>query len=69
MLEDETGLANVVIRPSIYDRYRTALRTEPFLLIHGRLQCQDGTINVIASLVTTFPVPPTFHAPDTHRFR
>ncbi len=69
VLEDETGLANVVIRPSIYNRYRTALRTEPFLLIHGRLQCQDGTINVIASLVATFPVPPTFHAPDTHSFR
>jgi len=51
LLEDEAGMSNVIVRPDIYDRYRAAVRGEPFLLVHGTLAKDDGTVNVIAEKV------------------
>jgi error-prone DNA polymerase len=47
-IEDETGLANVIIRPQIFTQYRRAMANS-FLVIEGRLQYESGIINVIAS--------------------
>jgi error-prone DNA polymerase len=48
LLEDEAGMVNVIVRPDVYDRYRTAIRGEPLLWMRGRLAKDDGTVNVLA---------------------
>jgi error-prone DNA polymerase len=48
LLEDEAGMVNVIVRPDVYQRYRTAVRGEPFLWIAGKLAKDDGTVNVLA---------------------
>jgi error-prone DNA polymerase len=50
-LEDETGIANVIVTPPLFARYRTALVTEPFLLVEGIAQRQDGVVSVRAARV------------------
>jgi error-prone DNA polymerase len=47
-LEDETGLANVIVRPALFARHRLLLVDESFLLVVGTLQHQDGVISVRA---------------------
>jgi error-prone DNA polymerase len=48
LLEDEAGMVNVIVRPDVYLRYRTAVRGEPFLWIAGKLAKDDGAVNLIA---------------------
>ncbi len=50
-LEDETGVANVIITPQLFDKYRLVLVDHPFLLITGRLQNQDNVFSVKAKSV------------------
>src|SRR5262249_50542482 len=50
-LEDETGIANIIVEPATFDRNRTALTMEPFLLIDGILQNQDRVVSVKAGRV------------------
>ncbi len=47
-LEDETGIANVIIRPDLFDRDRLTILEQPFLLVDGILQNQDGVTSVKA---------------------
>jgi error-prone DNA polymerase len=50
-LEDETGVANVIITPQLFDKHRLVLVDHPFLLIEGTLQHQDNVISVKAKNV------------------
>jgi error-prone DNA polymerase len=50
-LEDETGIANIIVRPDLFARERVAIVSEPFLLIDGILQSQDGVTSVRAEQV------------------
>jgi error-prone DNA polymerase len=50
-LEDETGIANIIVRPQLFERYRLELVNYPFLLIEGALQHQDNVISVKARRV------------------
>jgi error-prone DNA polymerase len=52
LLEDETGVVNVVIRPDLYEARRSTIRGEPYLCIEGSVQLQSGTLNIIAHKVT-----------------
>ena len=47
-LEDETGIANVIIQPDLYATQRMSIVEELFLLIEGVLQIQDGVTSVKA---------------------
>jgi error-prone DNA polymerase len=47
-LEDETGIANIIVRPDLFDSERFKILDEPFLLIDGILQNQDGVTSVKA---------------------
>jgi len=47
-LEDETGISNVIIRPDLFDRDRMTVIRQPFLLVEGVLQHQDGVLSVKA---------------------
>jgi error-prone DNA polymerase len=46
-LEDETGQANLIIRPHIWDRYHVAARTAALMIAHGRLQREGQVIHVL----------------------
>ena len=48
-MEDETGIANVIVTPDLYDRDRLVVTRSKFLLVEGILQNQDGVIHVKAS--------------------
>jgi error-prone DNA polymerase len=54
-LEDETGVSNIIVTPSLFDRYRRELVNYPFLLIEGSLQNQDNVISVKASRIEPLP--------------
>jgi error-prone DNA polymerase len=47
-LEDETGVANAVVRPQLFERCRLTITQEPALIIAGRLQLHDGVIHIKA---------------------
>jgi error-prone DNA polymerase len=47
-MEDETGIANIIVTPDIFDRNRLVLVDQPLLLIDGPLQNQDNVIHVRA---------------------
>jgi error-prone DNA polymerase len=46
-LEDEEGLMNLIVRPDVYERYRTALRNAPLLWVEGRLQREGQVLSVL----------------------
>jgi error-prone DNA polymerase len=48
-MEDETGIANVIVTPDLYDRDRLVVTRSKFLLVEGRLQNQDKVIHVKAT--------------------
>jgi len=50
-LEDETGVANIIVRPDLFARDRLTIIEEPFLLVDGVLQNQDGVTSVRAEQV------------------
>jgi error-prone DNA polymerase len=66
-LEDETGVANAIVTPALFDRRKATLVREPFLLVEGRLQNQDGVVSVKADDVR--PLPVTIPAAASHDFR
>jgi error-prone DNA polymerase len=50
-LEDETGIANAIITPDIFEQNRVTIVQEQFLLVEGKLQNQDNVISVKAEHV------------------
>ena len=47
-MEDETGIANVIVTPDLYERERLVVTRSKFLIVEGPLQNQDGVIHVKA---------------------
>ena len=47
-LEDETGISNIIVRPDLFDRERITVVRQPFLLVEGVLQHQDGVRSIKA---------------------
>ena len=54
-LEDETGIANIIVRPDLFARDRLVIIEEPFLIVDGVLQSQDGVTSVRAEEVSGLP--------------
>jgi error-prone DNA polymerase len=65
-LEDETGVANVIVTPQLFARRRLTLVSEPFLLVEGIAQAQDGVISIRAARVCALARLP--HAVPSHDF-
>ena len=53
-MEDETGIANVIITPDLYERERLLVTRSKFLIVEGLLQNQDGVIHVKATRLRAF---------------
>jgi error-prone DNA polymerase len=78
LMEDEHGPINVIVKPDVYKRDRSAVRMEPFLAVRGKLQKDGATLNVIAHEVEALrvgrgpksaPRPSAGHAPTRRRDR
>ena len=65
-LEDETGIANVIVTPGMFARNRLVLVTSPMLLVEGILQSQDGVLSIRAATVQ--PISVRGHAIPSHDF-
>jgi error-prone DNA polymerase len=53
-MEDETGIANVIVTPALYERERLIVTRSKFILAEGPLQNQDGVIHVKATRLQSF---------------
>jgi error-prone DNA polymerase len=53
LLEDEHGTFNLVVPPSVYERYRALVRGEPLVLVHGRLERFGRNQNVVVERLET----------------
>ena len=52
-MEDETGIANVIVTPDLYEQQRLVVTRSKFLLVEGPLQNVDGVVHVKASRLWT----------------
>jgi error-prone DNA polymerase len=50
-IEDETGIANAIITPPIFEEYHVMVVHQPFLIVDGKLQNQDNVISVKAEKI------------------
>jgi error-prone DNA polymerase len=48
-LEDETGMANIICPPNVWQRYRRIGVDANALLIHGRVERLDGAVSLLAT--------------------
>ncbi len=47
-LEDETGVANLVVWPDVFERQRKIVMGARLMAVHGVVQSEDGVIHVVA---------------------
>jgi error-prone DNA polymerase len=62
LLEDEFGTINLIVPPPVYERYRLIVRTEPLMLVEGKLErfaAAGGAINVLVDRVGQIDAPDT----------
>ena len=60
LLEDEHGTINLIVPPKVYERNRLTVRTEPLMLVEGKLErfaSAGGAINVLVDTVATIAAP------------
>jgi error-prone DNA polymerase len=55
-LEDETGYANVIVMPHVYEKYRQAVLEPKFIRVSGTVQNQDGIVHLKAEHVEALSV-------------
>jgi error-prone DNA polymerase len=65
-LEDETGVANIIITPQLFEERHTTVVHHSFLIISGVLQNQDGVVSVKARTVE--PLLATNAVMESHDF-
>jgi error-prone DNA polymerase len=56
-MEDETGIANIIVTPDIFEQNRVVVTRSRFLSIRGRMQNQEGVIHVKAQQLEVFQFP------------
>jgi error-prone DNA polymerase len=60
LLEDEHGTINLIVPSQTYERHRLVVRTEPLMLIEGKLEklpAAGGAINVLVDRVGSIAAP------------
>ncbi len=55
-LEDETGFANIVVKPTLAKRFRSVVMFSAGLLVRGTLERTDGVINVVGKSFQPFVI-------------
>lgn len=59
-LEDESGVANLVIWPDVMERQRKVIMAARLMEVHGRVESDDGVIHVIVTRLVD--ATPSLHA-------
>ena len=54
--EDETGYANVIVMPHVYEQYRQAVLGPKFICVSGTVQSQDGIVHLKAEQVEALAI-------------
>jgi len=67
-LEDETGVSNVIVQPDVFAAQRQAIVHEPYVLVEGVLQQQDGVTAVRAERVSPLTGHREAPAIESHDF-
>jgi error-prone DNA polymerase len=60
LLEDEYGTINLIVPSQVYERNRLTVRTEPLMLVEGKLErfaAAGGAINVLVDRVSSIAAP------------
>ena len=57
LIEDESGVANVIVVPPVYERHRLVVRTSSLVSVAGRLERREGVINIVAASVSRLERP------------
>ena len=65
-IEDETGVANAIVTPDLFQKNRLLLSSAQFLMVEGILQNQDNVISVKAERV--LPLSITRAETNSHDF-
>ena len=58
---------NVIVGPGLYERQRSLVHAEPFVIVRGELQRRDGTVNLMGESFTALRAEGTM-APAAHNF-
>jgi error-prone DNA polymerase len=72
LLEDETGMINVIVKPDLYETNRALVRADPLLAVWGKLERKGRNINVVAERIERVAPPPAKeieHEPEITRAR
>jgi error-prone DNA polymerase len=48
-IEDETGAANIVVRPDVWQAADHAVRRAAVLVVHGRIQRRGQIVHILAT--------------------
>lgn len=56
-VEDETGIANLVIEPKKFDRFRTAITTTALIVSRGRVERSGKVVNLKVDELESLPPP------------
>jgi error-prone DNA polymerase len=60
LLEDEYGTINLIVPPAVYERHRLTVRTEPLVLVEGKLErfaAAGGAINILVQRIAPIAAP------------
>ena len=60
LLEDEHGVINLIVPAKVYERHRLTVRTEPLMLVEGKLErfaAAGGATNVLVDRVGSIAAP------------
>ena len=63
-LEDETGIANVICPPFVWERYREAAAAAPALVVSGRVERVSGAASLVAVALRPLRVAATVRSRD-----
>jgi error-prone DNA polymerase len=55
-IEDYQGLMNVITKPRLIPKYRWLIESAPALIVHGHIERQERSVNVIAERFEPLPV-------------
>jgi len=55
-LEDETGISNAIVTPSVYEQYRRLVTYGKFLIVEGKLQNQENVVSVKVDVVRSLEI-------------
>jgi error-prone DNA polymerase len=67
-LEDETGVANAIVVPQLFERMRLLITSENFLIIEGELQNFENVIHIKATRILALPEE-DLQLAESHDFR